>query len=575
MLHRLIRFMNRLEWPMRLLGSAFGRFNPFERLVDPYPVYARVRATAPIYYSRPLGAWFMFRHRDIEAVLKDQRFSVNRTEYAPRYINPLLELSPEFQTFVSRSLLMIDPPDHSRLRGLVSRAFTPRRVEALRPRVEPAAVRCDWAWIEPMPGERRFGFLMHPLDYAGIADFDPSLRRLPPLALENVARNMSDMLAPFVHSRGRVMSKTGATAYGEFITLPWTAEQFAKMRKKEALAHVRSALQLARDRGAEMVGLGAFTSIVTLSGLAVANEGVPVTSGNSYTAVASAESTRKALSLMGASACASLTAAIVGATGSIGRAMALLLAEEVGRVILVGNPHSPAEQVRERLMDVARDMIRYAVARRRNGAVLAAGSAAAQAITHLAPESDAELEPWLLDATIADLQRRGRLMFSQNTRRAVRRAHVVVSATSATHSLVGPDDLRPGSIVCDLARPANVSREVADARADVVVIDGGVIATPTESSFAQFGLGAGRVYACMAETMLLTLGGHLKNTSLGADLSPETLRLVKVLAEEHGFGVAELRSFGRPIDEAGWQRCHTARRTMMKMRPTVSWRRAG
>jgi cytochrome P450 len=138
MLLRLLRWMNRLEWPMRIVGPAFGRFNPFDpaRRRDPYPLYARLRREAPVYFSRPLRIWFLTRHRDIEAVLKDARFSVNRSAWAPPRLNPLLRLSGEFQTFVNRTLLMVDPPDHTRLRGLVSRAFTPRRVEALRPRVE-------------------------------------------------------------------------------------------------------------------------------------------------------------------------------------------------------------------------------------------------------------------------------------------------------------------------------------------------------------------------------------------------------------------------------------------------------
>jgi len=138
MVLRLLQLLTRLEWPMRLLGPAFGRFNPFspERRRDPYPLYARLRREAPVYYSRPLGIWFLTRHRDVEAVLKDPRFSVNRTAFAPPRMNPLLSLSSEFQTFVNRTLLMVDPPDHTRLRGLVSRAFTPRRVEALRPRAE-------------------------------------------------------------------------------------------------------------------------------------------------------------------------------------------------------------------------------------------------------------------------------------------------------------------------------------------------------------------------------------------------------------------------------------------------------
>jgi acetylornithine/succinyldiaminopimelate/putrescine aminotransferase len=156
-----------------------------------------------------------------------------------------------------------------------------------------------WAGVRPRPGERRFAFLLHPLDLKSYADFDQSFAALSAESLEEVARNFSGLLEPFVLSHGRIVSKTGETAYGEFITLPWTAKQLSAMRRKEAGEHVRGALRLAKDRGAQMVGLGAYTSVVTLGGRSVADEGVAVTTGNSFTAVASAEAAKLALKLAG------------------------------------------------------------------------------------------------------------------------------------------------------------------------------------------------------------------------------------------------------------------------------------
>ncbi len=149
-----LRFLIRLGWPLRLVRPLLGRFNPFDpqRLIDPYPLYERMRREAPVYQSPVVGIWFLFRHRDIEAVLKDPRFSVRRSEHATPALNPLLALSPEFQTFANRTLLMVDPPDHTRLRGLVSRTFTPRRVQALRPRIEAiVAELLDAAAARPDP----------------------------------------------------------------------------------------------------------------------------------------------------------------------------------------------------------------------------------------------------------------------------------------------------------------------------------------------------------------------------------------------------------------------------------------
>lgn len=136
---RLIQKLIRMEWPVRLAAPFFGRFNPFlpEFRRDPYPVYARLRREAPVYRSRPLGGWVLTRHRDIVAVLADPRSSVDRRQSNLfRKYNPFDSLPPEFAEAIFRNLLMLDPPDHTRLRKLVVKAFTPRMVERLRGRIE-------------------------------------------------------------------------------------------------------------------------------------------------------------------------------------------------------------------------------------------------------------------------------------------------------------------------------------------------------------------------------------------------------------------------------------------------------
>src|SRR5205085_6785365 len=85
------------------------------------------------------------------------------------------------------------------------------------------------------------------------------------------------------------------------------------------------------------------------------------------------------------------------------------------------------------------------------------------------------------------------------------------------------------------------------------------IDVPAHPDLAQYGLAPGLAYACMAETMMLSLDGHLRNTSLGTDLAPEGLRMLHALADRHGFRVAQLRSFGQPLDHADWDRLLAAR----------------
>jgi pimeloyl-[acyl-carrier protein] synthase len=136
---RLIQSLIRLEWPIRLLNPVIGKFNPFlpEFRRDPYPFYRTLQAKHPVYFSPALRGWILSRYSDVVDVLQDSRFSVDRQQSNMfRRLQPFASLRPDFTEAVTRSLLMLDPPDHTRLRRLVNKAFTPRVVENLRPRIQ-------------------------------------------------------------------------------------------------------------------------------------------------------------------------------------------------------------------------------------------------------------------------------------------------------------------------------------------------------------------------------------------------------------------------------------------------------
>jgi fatty aldehyde-generating acyl-ACP reductase len=105
-------------------------------------------------------------------------------------------------------------------------------------------------------------------------------------------------------------------------------------------------------------------------------------------------------------------------------------------------------------------------------------------------------------------------------------------------------------VVCDVAQPRNVSPAVAARRDDVLVIDGGIVEVPGEVDFGfDFGLPPRMAYACMAETITLALEGRYEPYSLGRRLSIERVEEIARLAEHHGFRLAGLMSFGRPLTE--------------------------
>jgi cytochrome P450 len=100
-------------------------------LADPYPVYHRLRAEAPV-YRHPFGFFVLTRYQDVAAFLRDARFG--KTGYQALF-EARFGGGPD-ASWLAQSMLFRDPPDHTRLRALVGQAFTPRVVEALRPRVQ-------------------------------------------------------------------------------------------------------------------------------------------------------------------------------------------------------------------------------------------------------------------------------------------------------------------------------------------------------------------------------------------------------------------------------------------------------
>ena len=98
---------------------------------DPYPVYAALRERDPVHRSRLMNAWMFARHADVDAILRDHRnfASDPRKGTLTTRQEALLPPADEF------TMLFLDPPDHRRLRALVNKAFTPRAVEALEPRI--------------------------------------------------------------------------------------------------------------------------------------------------------------------------------------------------------------------------------------------------------------------------------------------------------------------------------------------------------------------------------------------------------------------------------------------------------
>jgi cytochrome P450 len=137
---------------------------------DPYPQYARLREQAPV-YQHPLGFWFLTRYADVSSLLR-AGLSVDIANLAPDSVLSQVRSATYGEGFTpvsAPSMLDRDPPDHTRLRKLVSKAFTPRAVAALQPRITELVD----AMLDDMARERHVDLvesLAFPLPFAVIAE---------------------------------------------------------------------------------------------------------------------------------------------------------------------------------------------------------------------------------------------------------------------------------------------------------------------------------------------------------------------------------------------------------------------
>jgi len=100
---------------------------------DPYPAYAAIRDASPAFFWEDYGFWCFARFADVSALLRDRRFGRTTGEPGPRETEPHLK---PFEALERHSMLELEPPEHTRLRNLVNRAFVSRRIEKLTPEIE-------------------------------------------------------------------------------------------------------------------------------------------------------------------------------------------------------------------------------------------------------------------------------------------------------------------------------------------------------------------------------------------------------------------------------------------------------
>ena len=341
-----------------------------------------------------------------------------------------------------------------------------------------------------------FAFISHPIDPKR------DIARKYPLLARVVNDWIIYRVAPFWPAvylsevEGIVSASTGKQVKGWLIACPLTPKHFLQLPEKRVYRKIIETGRLAEKLGAKILGLGAYTSVVGDAGRTVAQRlDIPVTTGDAYTVSIAVQAIERAAQEMGIPLVGA-TAAVVGATGAIGRACAAMLSRSVGELYLVARRQADLNALQEQLV-----------------------TAGCRARLHSSTQMD-----------------------------VLREAQLILTVTSAMDTVIEPEDLQPGCVICDVAQPRDVSARVAAMRDDVLVIDGGMVQVPGKVDFHfDFGYPPQKAYACMAETMALTLEGRFEDYTIGKEINLERVEEITHIALKHGFQLSGFRSFEKAV----------------------------
>lgn len=339
----------------------------------------------------------------------------------------------------------------------------------------------------------KFGFIAHPIDSKTFYDFLGAWSTIAKYLPQSIVKTAVLNLPPYkLCSFDRIRSSQNIEISGSTITLPIMPSQIVSMPEGKALSMIEKAIKICEKEKAKIVGLGGFASVVGNEGEALSKRvSVPLTSGNTLTSSLALDGIYKAAYLMDINL-AEATAAVIGATGDIGSICTKVLSKKVKKLNI-------AARNEKRLQDFAELISNY---------------------------GNAQVEVF------------------KYTKDAVRTADIVLTATSAVTTIVDAGNLKPGAIVCDVAIPANIAKEVVKTRDDILVFEGGLAKFPYPEDVYNKKLAnlvpQNSMYGCVAETISLTLEEKFEPYSIGrGNITEEKLYRIKNISEKHGLTLSD------------------------------------
>ena len=418
----------------------------------------------------------------------------------------------------------------------------------------PSIIVTDTQLANISSGEKKLGsfaFLIHPTSDEDLFNIMPSsLIGLDKLHRREFQQWMQSWFskryepAPVFHAK-KIRSKSGGYVEGWLIACPLPPERMMKLSKRSRQKLLLQYIECAKGLGADIVGLGAFTSIISRGGTDIKDADIHITTGNSFTAIASAESLHNALHATGQSH-ADTRIAIVGSAGSVGRLAAMHLSEYYAMITLVGNAgnvHAMAT-----LEEIAGEIYAQALTKVQSGGNT---GLARYLLAHLT-------EPFIVIhrcnqiilrdenpdfsaiRTIVEesLTSDAPIRISVNAEDGISMAHGVLSATSQGNSFLEASWFKDKSVVCDAARPPDIQSNVLDERPDVLVFEGGVVKFSEPYTFGRaniLGFNPSLNLACLSETVALAMSGVSRSYSMGNRIPYSQAMQIYELALSHGF----------------------------------------
>ncbi len=368
-------------------------------------------------------------------------------------------------------------------------------------------------------------FLCHLIDESHVRKVTKSLKDVEGHPLMKKLALTKDLAEFEIYHAQTIIDNNGKEMDIVMLAVPITSEElkktFTSKQKFKVVQKVQNAVDFAKELGASTVGLGQFTSIVSGNGLYLNSRGMNLTTGNAFTISLTVEAALKSAEDKNIDLKKS-TVALIGAAGNIMSVASSLMADHVGKVILIH--HTPLESsskfqlaTRKILDDIK-------------------NSKSDSKVTSIIKKywNNQDLLTFLSLPEIAEV------LVATSDMNLIKESDIVLCGASASNGFLSTDLFKQGAVVVDVAVPPSIKPEMLEKlkseRPDITYHLGGVAQLPKNQSidFFIFPLAQNECFACMAETFSLGFSGKKNFLNIG-DLTKELVLEVQNLAGQAGF----------------------------------------